>query len=174
MSSHRVRELYHAGGCTVYRLSNTKSIEEGVDNLLSIPNRYNSCCSRRAAAVFGRRLRQLAPTAIETEMHENSIRFPRLAHLEQWRFENCSTLKPHYSNASNHHWNTGTMQIRYCGLVDKNSRRFSHVFNNRGYAVPIVPLFQRRFSTLQSCGFGVEQFSDRHCSTCSNISGVIV
>ena len=173
--SARVRKYYPLGGCTVSRLTNTDRIEEGSWTVPSwIPHRYNSCCSRRAAAVFGGQSRQLAATAIEIKMHENSIRFPRLAHLEQWQSQNCSTLKPQYSNASNHHWNTGTMQIRYFGLVDKNSRRFSHVFNNRGYAVPIVPLFQRRFSTLQSCGFGVEQFSDRHCSTCSNISGVIV
>jgi len=166
---------YAAGGCTVDRLTNTESIEEGSWTVPSwIPHRYNSCCSRRAAAVFGRRSGRLASTADETDMHENSIRFPRLAHLEQWRSENCSTLKTQYSNGSKYNWNSGTMQIRYCGLVDKNSRRFSHVFNNRGYVVPIVPLFHRRFSLLQSCGLRVEQFSGRHCSTCSNISEVVV
>ena len=175
MASHRVRELYHYSGVTKQRLTNTESIGEGAWTVpSSIPREHNTCCSVGAAAVFSGGLRQLASTAIENEMHENSIRFPRLAHLEQWQSENCSTLKPQYSNAFNHHWNTGTMQIRYCGLVDKNSHRFSHVFNNRRYVVPIVPLFHRRFSLLQSCGLGVEQFSGRHCSTCSNISGVIV
>lgn len=166
---------YRAGGWTVYRLTNTNRIEEGTWTVPSeIPERYNTCCCRRAAGVFSGRLRQLAATAIETDMHENPIRYLRLAHLEQWQSENCSTLKPQYSNASIYWWNIGTMQIRYCGSVDKNKRRFSHVFNNRGYAVPTVPLFQHCFSPLPSYGFAVEHFSDCHCSTCSNISGVIV
>lgn len=107
-------------------------------------------------------------------MHENSIRFPRLAQLEQWQSENCSTLKPQYSSISIYRWNTGTVQIRYCDSENKNSRGFSHVFSNRGYVVPTVPLFHRQFSLLQSFGFGVEQFLTRHCSSCSNISWVIV
>lgn len=175
MPSHRVRELYHYSGVTKQRLTNTESIGEGAWTVpSSIPREHNTCCSVGAAAVFSGRLRQLASTAIETDMHENSIRLPRLAHLEQWQSENCSTLKPQYSNASNPYWNSGTMQIRYCGSVDKSSRPVTDVFNKRRYAVRIVPLFHRRFQPLQSCGFEVEQFSDRHCSTCSTISEVIV
>ena len=60
----RVGRFYAAGGWRVYRLTKTKSIEEDLDNLLSIPNRHNSCSSWRAAAMSAGRLRQLASTAI--------------------------------------------------------------------------------------------------------------
>lgn len=63
-----VGRFYAAGGWRVNRLTNTKSIEEGVDNLLSIPNRHNSCCSWRAAAMSAGQLRQLASTAISNHM----------------------------------------------------------------------------------------------------------
>lgn len=63
---------YRAGGSTVLRLTNTNRIEEGAWTVpSSIPHRYNSYCSRGAAAVFGGQSRQLAVTAIENDMHES-------------------------------------------------------------------------------------------------------
>lgn len=174
MARQRVREFYRCCCWTDYRLRKIESIKDDLNILFSISERFNSCCSARAAAVFSGRLRQLASTPAKTDMAESSIKYPRLEHLEQWQPQNRSTLKTRYRTVSNCWWNTGTMQIRYCSLVDGNSSRFSHVFNKIEYAVPTVPLFHQRFSLMQSCGFVVEQFSHRHCSTCSNISGVIV
>jgi hypothetical protein len=68
----RVGRFYAAGDWRVYRLTNTNRIEEGSWTVPSeIPERYNSCCSRGAAGMFSGRLRQLAATAIETDMHQN-------------------------------------------------------------------------------------------------------
>jgi len=138
------------------------------------PGYYNSCCSRRAAAVSPGRLRQPARSPISTQMREHTIRKARMAQVEQWPNVEVFHQKPQYSDSTEHGWNSGTMQIRYCGSVDKSSRPVTDVSNKRRYAVRIVPLFQRRFSPLQSCGFWVERFSDRHCSTCSTISEVII
>jgi len=55
---------YRAGGCTVDRLSNRKSIAEGTWTVPSeIPREYSSCCWPSAAGLFSGRSGRLASTA---------------------------------------------------------------------------------------------------------------
>lgn len=69
MPINPLREIYHCGGCTVYRLTNANRIEEGTWTVPSeIPREHNTCCCRGAAGAFSGRLRQLALMAISKTM----------------------------------------------------------------------------------------------------------
>lgn len=73
MNPTPLREFYQRGGCTNYRLREIESIEERAWTVLSsIPERYNSCCSPRAAAVSFGRPRQPATSPIDKSMRKQT------------------------------------------------------------------------------------------------------
>lgn len=122
---------YRAAGSTVYRLRNTESIEEGLDNLLSIPHRYNSCCSRRAAAVFGRRSGRLASTADKHQnMTQQYVRTPRVVRVVKSKenrgdHQNRKTALP-FSTVVN--WSS---RIYRMAIVEQKKNKTNPVTNNR-------------------------------------------
>jgi hypothetical protein len=128
MASHRVRELYHAGGCTVDRLSNRKSTEEGVDNLLSVLTRHNSCCSRRAAAVAGRTASPAGSDGHhEPRMSNSYVRTPSYVQVVQTAPNNRTCRKTHDSSDPQYPMSDCPMRIRYCAIVDNKKTGVGYV-----------------------------------------------
>lgn len=104
----------------------------------------------------------------------STVKKPRVEQVEQWPIFYPFHPKPLYSSTKNYYWNSGTMRIRYCGSVDRKQSGNLGVSTIKRFGFCIVPPFHRQFFTPLSGGFEWNRLENGHCSTCANISGVIV
>lgn len=101
--SRLLQEFYQRGRWTVDRLREIKSIEEDLDNLLSIPDRHNSCC-RQVATPRSRTASATGTSATINEiMHTINQRTGRRISLSDTptmvSFVQCTTLCTMYKGS---------------------------------------------------------------------------